>query len=1216
MAVSTFHYRSLSRQFLQEALSELEKQTSILLIGPPNAGKGFFARKLAVALGSQNHLPVIKVNFRRGATNIGEARDVVAQAVMRAGLQVNLDRDGVFASLPDSPTPTYLFVTNPDVLPRELSRLVLHEIWTRIQDGTVVAVVRGEYDMGELVHGSMSEFHAIPQYFIQSIGDDLLEDYLRQYDDVFLMRFQDKTQEELLAQTGGVGDQIRSVLLALIEGRARMDRRPSDRASRFASIEEIQSTIARMSEFGVPDDYFLRQAIQLLSLERSTRVFEDLDSLLKDRTPALDQSFGAPCSLTLSGLAVRKNGALHFSSQLMRKTAIRYLTSSRIAQFHARAGRFEEAFSILRETPVAGTPWNISILTSTVRAASAELYRQASLGREALWGFFTSVCQKLLGLSEVSFWECRTAWEPISAAISPDMRTVCSSALALDDTRMDLRRNRASTVDGFALPGEILLPPGPGTVLGWRLLGLDDNLRFAVFVGDVLGNWFPPQSVLDLLREFANVFQRAHAWTIRVEEEERHGEFLKIESKVVQAIYEQFAESDPSIVDILSEISAFESLGYEHIVCFLTDEWEGKIYEIVPNAKMADDSVSRAWGLQETETNVHGYVYRTKEAFICADVRNDRFTKDDPSFMERQGSLALCPLIGPQKGADALGDAAGPVIGTLEISRSDGKCPSQSEVNDFIALGKKLALFIEQSNRLHLLQSTLDKNREALVIFDSLGQPYYSDTQAVELFNFRRGWTSCTSRQEEVETENKSILAEFGSRAFREGKIAKLYDPFPGMSRVLSVHGDLLQGWRRQPVASFLSILDHTEDYKVFEAFGVVTQASDLETGFARLLEAVKILGHGWARIYRLKSGELRSSKFQYGLNGDAKADFESGRIVLDGRESRRCLRENKVIVFCKTQMDGEFYTSLGLKVRGITKTNGGIVRKEKGEYWIEAPLIAGQEQLGTISLECSSNIREERIAFLQAFFGLVSRLLEALSRSSRERFEVVGQGIAVYSHILLSQVTWLGTLQSLYKRLEKDFDPDRLRRYNDMFLQNQSGMDDDFARVIDSFKTRAPRYKQFDLLQLLQRVYAAVGTQFEVTSSKLPIEADEQDISNVFLELLSNSKKFKKTDLRFVIRVSQSRIDSTRWYSIEVEDNGPGFAPHMKQDETAFYYFTRHEPGVPSQPWAGLGLAMVKKKVEDHGGGVEIIEAAGACIRIRLPRSKSDRGLNWEDQS
>ncbi len=480
----------------------------------------------------------------------------------------------------------------------------------------------------------------------------------------------------------------------------------------------------------------------------------------------------------------------------------------------------------------------------------------------------------------MSFWEFRTAWEPISAATSPDMRTVCSSALALDDIRLELHRTQAPTEDGSAPRGDILFPPGAGTVLGWRLLGLDNNLRLAVFVGDVRGNWFPPQSVLDLLREFTNVFQQAHAWTIKTEEEERHGEFLKIESRVVQAIYEQFAESDPSIVDILSEISAFKSLGYERIVCFLADEWEGKIYEIVPDTNMAGNSVPPAWGLHESETNVHQYVYRTREAFICADVRSDVFTRDDPAFRERLGSLALCPLIGPQKEANPLSVAAGRVIGTLEISRSDHKCPAQSEVNDFISLGKKLALFIEQSNRLHLLQNTLDKNREALVIFDSLGQPYYSDRQAVELFRFRRGWTTYTSRQVEAETENKSILAEFGSRAFREGKIAKLYDPFPGTSRVLSVHGDVLQGWRSQPVASFLSILDHTEDYKVFEAFGVVAQASDLESGFARLLEAVKILGHGWARIYQLKNGELRSCKFQYGFSEEAKTDFEDG----DGR--------------------------------------------------------------------------------------------------------------------------------------------------------------------------------------------------------------------------------------------------------------------------------------------------------------------------------------------
>jgi signal transduction histidine kinase len=83
--------------------------------------------------------------------------------------------------------------------------------------------------------------------------------------------------------------------------------------------------------------------------------------------------------------------------------------------------------------------------------------------------------------------------------------------------------------------------------------------------------------------------------------------------------------------------------------------------------------------------------------------------------------------------------------------------------------------------------------------------------------------------------------------------------------------------------------------------------------------------------------------------------------------------------------------------------------------------------------------------------------------------------------------------------------------------------------------------------------------------------------------------------------------VEDTQWCEIEVEDNGKGFTTELKQNGRAFEHFTRYRPTEKLPPGTGLGLAIVKQRVDAHGGTVEIVDAPGACIRIRLPRWKKE---------
>jgi two-component system nitrogen regulation sensor histidine kinase NtrY len=66
----------------------------------------------------------------------------------------------------------------------------------------------------------------------------------------------------------------------------------------------------------------------------------------------------------------------------------------------------------------------------------------------------------------------------------------------------------------------------------------------------------------------------------------------------------------------------------------------------------------------------------------------------------------------------------------------------------------------------------------------------------------------------------------------------------------------------------------------------------------------------------------------------------------------------------------------------------------------------------------------------------------------------------------------------------------------------------------------------------------------------------------------------------------------------IDVIDNGKGF-PAMNRQRLLEPYMTTRSDGT------GLGLPIVAKIIEDHGGRLELLDAPkgrGACVRIVLP--------------
>lgn len=160
---------------------------------------------------------------------------------------------------------------------------------------------------------------------------------------------------------------------------------------------------------------------------------------------------------------------------------------------------------------------------------------------------------------------------------------------------------------------------------------------------------------------------------------------------------------------------------------------------------------------------------------------------------------------------------------------------------------------------------------------------------------------------------------------------------------------------------------------------------------------------------------------------------------------------------------------------------------------------------------------------------------------------------------------------------------------------------------------------RRVDLAALIDRVAADYEKRAERKGVRIRIDApapvsgvllDEPKIEQVVGNLLSNAVKFSPEggEIRIALAAEAGEI------TLAVEDDGPGIAPG--EAEKIFAPFVRGRGQVPNgEKSSGLGLAIVAKIVEGHGGRVRLVSArssgsggGGARFVVTLPRDGRNR--------
>jgi signal transduction histidine kinase len=166
----------------------------------------------------------------------------------------------------------------------------------------------------------------------------------------------------------------------------------------------------------------------------------------------------------------------------------------------------------------------------------------------------------------------------------------------------------------------------------------------------------------------------------------------------------------------------------------------------------------------------------------------------------------------------------------------------------------------------------------------------------------------------------------------------------------------------------------------------------------------------------------------------------------------------------------------------------------------------------------------------------------------------------------------------------------------------------DRLKHIVSEFSAFArmpkPEFGRLDLNELVRSALAlyqggAAPVEMRLFEQLPQIDADKNQLNQVVLNLVENARDAigQRTGGRIIVSTRLGEAGDRA--VLIVEDNGPGVPGDLKDKVFAPYFTTKHAKG-----GTGLGLAIVHRIVSDHGGRINVADAAGGGARfaIELP--------------
>ena len=243
-------------------------------------------------------------------------------------------------------------------------------------------------------------------------------------------------------------------------------------------------------------------------------------------------------------------------------------------------------------------------------------------------------------------------------------------------------------------------------------------------------------------------------------------------------------------------------------------------------------------------------------------------------------------------------------------------------------------------------------------------------------------------------------------------------------------------------------------------------------------------------------------------------------------------------------------------------------------------------------------------------------RVTEDLQRERRKLIrtnEELEQFTYATSHDLRTPIRGIGALAEILKEDLDDIPAataanPALTRNIDLILDRVLRMNDlitgiiEFSRV-GRYSDDAPPLVLEELATSLAADFGLRPGQVELWSAVSRVDTDPLSLRRVIENLVGNAVKYHHDRERLEITITCEDVGEALAFS--VADNGPGIDPRY-QERVFGMFQTLRAPDDPES--TGIGLAIVKKAVEVHGGRVSLVSSPGHGASFRFDWPKAPR--------
>lgn len=270
---------------------------------------------------------------------------------------------------------------------------------------------------------------------------------------------------------------------------------------------------------------------------------------------------------------------------------------------------------------------------------------------------------------------------------------------------------------------------------------------------------------------------------------------------------------------------------------------------------------------------------------------------------------------------------------------------------------------------------------------------------------------------------------------------------------------------------------------------------------------------------------------------------------------------------------------------------SGYLVRWEDVSY----PFL--QSQLALVIVAVLTGYLAERL------WRARGQLQAAVERAEKaEQFAMLGRFAAGLAHEIRNPLGSIAGSADLLSTAPGLSDEDRV--LCGIITRETSRLNDLVTDMLDLARPRKPEISPVNVADVAQEVVRLsalsgrgidVRVAFEGPAEPILLPADASQLRQVFWNLVRNAIQASSAGDTVHVRVKPG--DANRVF-LEVQDQGQGISEHARPQLFDAFFTTRSQ-GV------GIGLAVVKRIVDDHGWSIEVVsnEGKGALFRVSASR-------------